>query len=152
MRKLLIFLNYFLLVSCEPESNNRDILKEFDLFIADIEDENGIHTVISSGGYLKASIKGIAIENSGFLPVAKGYVQHDATPRSLSIDKVTGEQTLVSLGGKFKDLNDVAEVFVTKVTSCSRSIPAICRLNLANSELTPFSSGNYLIDPTGTTI
>ena len=41
MRKLLIFLNFFLLVSCEPESNNNDVLKKFDLFIADIEAEHG---------------------------------------------------------------------------------------------------------------
>ena len=75
--------------------------------IVKVDIVSGTQTTVSSGGFLKATIKGIAVENDENLLVTKGYIQFDVIPKLLRINKITGEQEVVSEGGQFRNVYDV---------------------------------------------
>lgn len=108
--------------------------------IVKVDPDNGTQTTISSGGYLKTSIQGIAFENSGKLLVTKGTVQLDRTPRLLRIDKITGEQEVLSQRDRFRNLYDVIVSENNEIYTLGTGIQTINNINYEVASL-------FKIDP-----
>jgi hypothetical protein len=72
-----------------------------------VDPDSGSEVTVSSGGYLKTSIYGIAVENNEYLLVTKGDVQYDRIPRLLRIHKIIGEESILSEDGTLLNVMDV---------------------------------------------